>query len=459
MKKCLTAESNKTTNREVDLLNGNIFLSMVKFAIPILFSNVFQQLYNTMDTVIVGNILGETSLAAIGAATPVYDLMIGFALGIGNGLSIVTARSFGAKDMDLLKRSVAVSIVIGACVSLLLTIMARCFLYPFLKLLHTPTEILDESYHYILMITLFTSIMFAYNLCAGILRAIGNSLIPLVFLALSSSLNIILDYVFIAYFHMGVNGAAAATVLAQGVSVLLCLIYIFKHAKILIPSRIHFAFDKDLYVEMAAQGFSMGFMGCIVSAGSAILQIGINGLGYLVIAGHTAARKIYQFGIMPFFAMVTSVGTFVSQNYGAGQIDRIRKAMKYAYCYNAVVTILMMLVFGFFAPNLIAMISGSQEAVVLENGSRYLRVVAPAYIVLGLVNDTRTALQSIGQKILPIFSSIIELIGKIIFVLAFIPKYQYGAVIVCEPIIWCFMAIELLIAFWNHDEIKRSGTT
>lgn len=456
MDKLVKTKRTKAQSNEVDLLNGSIFLSMLKFAIPILFSNIFQQLYNTMDTVIVGNILGETSLAAIGAATPVYDLMIGFALGIGNGLSIVTARSFGAKDMDLLKRSVAVSIVIGAGVSLLLTIIARCFLYPFMKLLHTPVKIIDEAYHYILIITLFTAVMFAYNLCAGILRAIGNSLVPLIFLALSSTLNILLDYLFISYFHMGVNGAAVATVLAQGVSVFLCIIYIGRHAKLLIPGRKHFTLDRTLYLEMAAQGFSMGFMGCIVSAGSAILQVGINGLGYLVIAGHTAARKIFQFGIMPFSAMIISVGTFVSQNYGAGQIKRIRKAMKYAYLYNVAVTIIMMFIFGFFAPFLVAAVSGSREAVVIENGSQYLRIVAPAYIVLGLVNDTRTALQSIGQKILPILSSIIELVGKIVFVIVFIPKYQYQAVIFCEPVIWCFMAIELLAAFWNHDVIKKA---
>ena len=177
----MVTQNEKKQGRQVDLLNGNIFLSMLIFAVPILLSNLFQQLYNTMDTVIVGNILGETSLAAIGAATPVYDLMIGFALGVGNGLSIVTARSFGSKDMELLKRSVAVSIVIGAGISLALTAGSRWFLLPFLKLLHTPAEILYESYHYISMITLFTFVMFAYNLCAGILRAVGNSFMPLVF--------------------------------------------------------------------------------------------------------------------------------------------------------------------------------------------------------------------------------------------------------------------------------------
>lgn len=450
----MVTRNEQKQGRQVDLLNGNIFLSMLIFAVPILFSNLFQQLYNTMDTVIVGNILGETSLAAIGAATPVYDLMIGFALGVGNGLSIVTARSFGSKDMELLKRSVAVSIVIGAGISLVLTAGSRWFLLPFLKLLHTPAEILEESYHYISMITLFTFVMFAYNLCAGILRAVGNSFMPLVFLAFSSVLNIGLDFFFISYVHLGVRGAAVATVLSQGVSVLLCIVYIHRHAKLLVPGKEHFVPDRALYLEMAAQGFSMGFMGCIVSAGSAILQVGINGLGFMVIAGHTAARKIYQFGLMPFVAMVMAAGTFVSQNYGADQAQRVRKAMKYAYLYNAFLTVALMAVFGLFAPALVQMVSGSKEQVVIANGTRYLRVVAPAYFILGLVNDTRTALQSIGQKLLPIVSSFIELLGKIMFVLLLIPKYQYNAVIFCEPVIWCFMAAQLLAVFWRHPWIK-----
>lgn len=442
-------------NVNIDLLNGSIFPSMVAFAIPILFSSLFQQLYNTMDTVIVGHTLGENALAAMGAATPVYDLLIGFALGIGNGLSIVTARSYGTRDEELLKRSVGVSIVIGAAITLTLTVLTRFFLMPFLRLLNTPAEILQEAYSYISVITLFTGVMFAYNLCAGILRAIGNSFMPLLFLILSSVLNIFLDVLFISGFGMGVMGAAVATVIAQGISVILCVIYIGRCAKILVPSKRHFQFDKGLYMEMAAQGFSMGFMSCLVSAGSAILQAGINGLGYLVIAGHIAARKLFQLGMMPFLAMISAVSTFVSQNYGAGRVDRIRRAMKYAYLYNAAVTIGMTLLMAVFAPYMIKLISGSEEQIIIQNGTRYLQVVAPAYFVLGLVNNTRTALQAIGSKILPILSSIIELIGKIVFVIVFIPKFQYNAVIFCEPVIWCFMAVELLAAFWRNPYIKK----
>ena len=444
----------RTKQVQINMLDGSIFSAMVRFAIPVFFSSIFQQLYNTMDTVIVGHTLGETALAAIGSAAPVYDLLMGFALGMGNGLSIVTARSYGSKDENTLKKSVAGSLVIGLVLTIVLTLITRVGLLPFLKLLKTPEEILEESYRYSSCITLFMGVTFAYNLGAGILRAVGNSLMPLVFLIVSSVLNIGLDLWFITGLGMGVRGAAVATVLAQGVSVILCVLYILKSVRILIPSKHHFQPDKKLYLEMLEQGGSMGLMNCLVNAGTAILQSGINDLGYLVIAGHTSARKLFSFFLMPLTAMVASVNTFVSQNFGAGKMKRIRKAVKAAYLYNAIVTAVLVLLVNIFAPHLIRFISGSEKAVIIENGTMYLRVVAPAFFVLGVINNTRTALQAIGSKVLPVLSSIIELIGKVLFVLLLVPKFQYQAVIFCEPVIWCFMAVELVISFWRNPYIR-----
>ena len=198
-------------------------------------------------------------------------------------------------------------------------------------------------------------------------------------------------------------------------------------------------------------------MNCLVYAGTAILQTGINDLGYLVIAGHTAARKLCSFSMMPLSAMIASVNTFVSQNFGAGKHDRIRQAMKAAYLYNAIVTVLITVVVYAFAPAMLRLISGSSEPVIIENGSLYLKVAAPAFFVLGLINDTRTALQAIGSKVLPLFSSVIELIGKILFVSLLVPRFQYLAVVFCEPVIWCFMAVELVIAFWTNPVVRGDG--
>lgn len=207
---------------------------------------------------------------------------------------------------------------------------------------------------------------------------------------------------------------------------------------------------------MLGQGFSMGFMSSIVSAGSVILQYGINSLGYLTIAGHTAARKLYMFFNMPFMAMGMAMSTFVPQNKGANQYKRIRQAMRYAYIYDIVMAGIVTVILMICSTGLVKFISGSQEPIVINNASLYLKVVGPFYAVLGILVQTRFALQGLGKKMLPLISSIIEFFGKIIFVLVFIPKFQYLAVIFCEPVIWCVMAIQLVYSFYTNPYIKNA---
>ncbi|MBE6051043.1 MAG: MATE family efflux transporter [Clostridium sp.] len=442
-------------NLNVDLIKGNILKSLIIFAIPILISNIFQQLYNTMDTMIVGNYLGDISLAAIGACAAIYELLIGFALGIGNGLSIVVARCYGLKDEEMLKKSVAGSIIIGIFVTVAIMILSQVFLYPLLDLLNTPSNIIDEAYSYISTVTLFVGIMFAYNLGAGLLRAIGNSFMPLVFLIISSALNIFMDILFITRFNSGIKGAAVATVIAQGISAILCIIYIYKKASILIPDRRHFSVDKELYKELLGQGFSMGFMLCIVSSGTVILQTAINNLGYLIIAGHTAARKINSFCMMPAGTISVAVATFVSQNKGADQGDRIRKAVRYANILVMLWGLTISVILFFLATSLIRVLSGSSESVVIENGAKYLIMNAPFYGVLGILLNMRNSLQGLGKKVIPLISSIIEFLGKVVFVILFIPSLDYFGVIICEPVVWCLMCIQLVFAFYRNPYIKK----
>ena len=437
-------------NMNVDLMHGPILKSLLLFMLPILVSNLFQQLYNTVDTMIVGNVLGDTALAAIGSCGAIYELLVGFGLGIGNGLAIVAARAYGAQDEDLLKKTVAGSLVIGLIASLVITAAGFFGLRPLLELLDTPAEILEDAYGYIIVIDLGVLVMFAYNLCAGLLRAIGNSVMPLVFLLISSALNVVLDLWFIAELGMGVKGAAVATVLAQGVSVVLCVLYVAARVRILLPERRHFAVSGKLYWDLFSQSISMGLMSSIVSAGSVVLQYGINGLGTLTIAGHTAARKLFAFTDMPLIAMANAASTFVSQNYGARQPQRIRRGMREVWIYSVVVTVASVLLMNVGAEWMVRLVSGSVEPVVLENGARYLRWNAPFYAVLGVLLSTRYALQSLGEKILPLFSSVIELVGKILFVLVFIPRFAYDAVILCEPVVWCFMTL-YLVAVYRRD--------
>ena len=303
-------------NRNADLLHGPIFKNLFLFMLPILVSNLFQQLYNTVDTMIVGNVLGDTALAAIGSCGSIYELLVGFGIGIGNGLSIVAARSYGAQDEDLLKRTVAGSLVIGLCASFVITTAGFFGLRPLLQLLDTPAEILEDAYRYIIVIDLGVLVMFLYNLCAGLLRAIGNSVMPLVFLLISSGLNVALDLWFIAGLGMGVQGAAVATVIAQGISVVLCILYVMRRVPLLLPPASTGRWDSICTGSCSVRA-SPWLMSSIVSAGSVVLQYGINGLGTLTIAGHTAARKLFSFTSMPLISMANAGSTFVSQNRGA----------------------------------------------------------------------------------------------------------------------------------------------
>lgn len=442
---------------KVDLLKDNILKALLIFALPILIANIFQQLYNTMDTMIVGNFLGDTSLAAISACGAVYELLIGFALGVGNGLSIVTARSYGANDEQLIKKSVAGSIVIGIGLTLVIMLISVIFLYPLLTLLHTPANIIDEAYSYISVVTIFVGVMFAYNLCAGLLRAIGNSVMPLVFLIISSIINVILDLLFITQFQMGVQGAAIATVIAQGISVFLCMIYIYQKTPILIPQKQHFAFDQELYKELLGQGFSMGFMMSIVSAGTVILQSSINGFGYLIIAGHGTARKLNSFCMMPAGTVGLALSTFVSQNKGANQKQRILDGVKLGNLIACGWGIIITVILFFLAPILVQFISGSTEPTVIDNVSLYLRINAPFYAVLGILLNLRNSLQGLGMKIIPLVSSVIECLGKVIFVALFIPILGYFGVIICEPVIWCCMCLQLAYSFYHNPYIRQKA--
>ena len=435
---------------QVDLTRDKITKALVLFAIPIFISNIFQQLYNTADTVIIGNVLGETALAAIGASTAIYELIVGFGIGIGNGLSIVVARAYGAEDREMLKKSVAGSLIITVIVTIIIMIFSNILLYPLLEMLNTPNDIIDEAYSYINTITLFVGIMFAYNLFAGLLRAIGNSIMPLVFLMISSVVNIALDVVFIAEFNMGIKGAAVATVIAQGLSAILCVIYIIKKCPMLIPSRRHFKIDIKLYKELSGQGLSMGLMLSIVSIGTVILQSAINDLGYLIIAGHISARKIQSISIMPLMTLSLALATFVSQNKGAGKIDRIKEGVKIGNRLALIWSIFITIILLVWSPLMIKLISGSNEAEVINNGAFYLRFNTLFYIVLGVLLNLRNSMQGLGEKVMPLVSSIIEVVGKVIFVLLFIPSMGYFGIIICEPIIWCFMTAQLVYSYYKN---------
>ena len=437
----------------VNLLEGPILRAMIAFAIPVMIANIFQQLYNTVDIMIVGRFLGEESLAAVGATAAIFELVVGFALGIGNGMGIVIARHYGAGNYEKLKSAVTATFVIGGVLSIVIAVLGNFTLYPLLKLLGTPSNIIAQSYEYIYLIVVFVGVAFAYNLCAGLLRAVGDSKAALYFLIFSAIINIILDIYFIAYLHMGVRSAGVATIISQGVSAVLCFTYIRRKTPFLIPSKKHFTWNKKLYVDLLGQGMSMGLMFSVVSIGTVILQTSINALGSTIISAQTSARRIMIFALLPIIAMNATVTTFTSQNFGARQYRRIVEGLRQAMAIAITWSIFISIVLFFASPYLNELVTGSNDEELIYQASLYLKISSAFYPILSVLVILRNALQGLGQKMMPLLSSIIEMLGKIFFVIFIIPSTGYLGVILVEPILWVVMAAQLYYAFRKEPVI------
>ena len=434
--------------KSIDLLSSPIVSSLLTFALPILISNALQQFYNAADTTIVGNFLGFRSLAAIGATSAIYELIVGFAIGIANGMGIVVARHFGAGDIEKIKKAVAGSIVIGSVLSLAVMLVGGVWLYGLLRLVHIPENIIDEAYSYIYIIMIFFFLTFFYNWSASMLRAIGNSLTPLLILLLTSVINIGLDILFITKFNTGIKGAAIATVISQAISALLCIVYMYIKADILIPKLKHFKYNYYVYADLSTQGFAMGFMSSIVSIGTVILQTAVNGMGVTIIAAQTTGRRIMFFLMMPMSSLATALTTFVSQNFGAGNKSRIKSAVKYANIINTIWSIISVVFVYTLSIPLIRFISGSYDKELIANAKLYIAMAAPFFWALGILFNLRNALQGMDRKIEPLISSCIELICKIAFVLFVIPHVGYTGVVLTEPIVWVVMVLQLAYSFY-----------
>lgn len=429
------------------LTQGSIAKGLLFFVIPLFFSNLFQQLYNTIDTLLVGHFLGDNALAAMGATAAIFELIVQFSNGCGTGFSIVTARYYGSKNENELKKSVAASLILGLIISIVITIVSYVSMPYLLTILKTPKSIYHDSLNYIRCISAFLIITMFYNLGAGMLRAIGDSLRPLIVLFCSSIINIALDIVCITILDMGVFGAAVATVIAQVISTIICFFLILRKAKILIPRKEHFQIKSYMINDLLGQGFSMGFMFSIVSIGTIILQSGINSLGTQIITAHTAARKLISLFCLPLSTLAASMATFVSQNKGAQNYERIIKGVRLSNICGIIYPIFLSILIYFTAENLVYLLSGSNTHAVLQNGAMYLKINIPFFIVLSILLNLRNAIQGFGYKITPLFSSIIELIGKIVFTLFLVPTFKYLGVCFCEPIIWCLMASQLIYSY------------
>lgn len=440
-----------------DLTKGNIIRLLLAFSLPLLVGNVFQQLYNIVDTKVVGELLGEDALAAIGASSPVFNLIVGALNGLGNGFGIVVSKYYGAKDRERMRQAVANSICLCGGITVLVTILSNFLIAPLLRLLNTPETIMGWCVGYIRVIILFMIFTAAYNLCAAILRALGDTIRPLIFLAVATVINVGLDLLFVGGLKLGVKGAAYATVVAQAISFVCCLIYIIKKCPELHLKRTDFVADKGMIQDLLGQGMAMAFMLCLVSIGTLILQGAINKLGTSIIAAHTIARKISEIFMLPFSTLGVAAATFTGQNYGAGRYDRIRTGIRDAILLSWIWSVIVIVAVYTLAPVMIHLISGATTAKVVDTAQWYLRFDTPFYFVLGILIVLRNAMQGLGRKIVPMVSSSIELAGKLVVAWILTDYMGYFGVIVSEPATWILCTILLCVMFFSDDRMRRAG--
>lgn len=435
-----------------DMTKGNPLKIIFLFSLPILFGNLFQQFYNLVDTIMVGKILGVDALAAMGAAAPLFGLVMSLAIGLVMGFSIQVAQCFGAQDEAGMRESIANMLVLSLLCGCLITI---CFLFltePMLEVLGTPEDLMDRSRTYLMVLFGGTLITIMYNFGACVLRAVGNSFVPLCILVISSLINIALDYLLIAIFHVGIAGAAIATLIAQGISVILCLLYMLYVYPFLIPKRKDFAWKGHRIHDQLGMGISMALMNSIVSIGSVVLQSAVNSLGSTIIAGHTAARKISEVFMQPVGSLGMAATTFASQNFGAKQFTRIREGVKQTVMLGGIVSLAVLVVSWTGIDMLIAMFVDGSETEVVDTATYYLRINSIFYLALVIVITYRNVLQGFGQKAIPIFTSVLEMVVKLVATFTLAPLLGYAGIAISEPIAWVLMAIFLYGGYHRYTK-------
>ncbi len=397
-----------------DMTQGRPGSLIVKFALPLMLGNVFQQLYTVVDTMVVGKALGVSALAAVGSADWLNWMMLGIIQGLTQGFAILMAQRFGAKEDEKLRQTVGLSTVLSVVSALVLMLVGQLAVSPVLNILNTPAEIQPNAALYLRIMFMGVPVVMAYNLLACILRSLGDGKTPLNAMIVASIINIVLDIVFVMVFHWGIAGAAAATLIAQVFSGLFCF-WKLRQIKMLRLHRSHFKWDGSRAVNLFKLGIPMAFQNAIISVGGMIVQSVVNGLGVLFIAGFTATNKLY--GILEIaassygYAMITYVG----QNLGAKRVDRIRQGQRAAIVVAIITSLVIaacMILFGKFILSMF--ISGTPEEVTetLRIAYYYLVVMSLFLPVLYVLHVTRATIQGMGNTVLPMASGIAEFVMR-----------------------------------------------
>ena len=428
-----------------DMTRGNPVRLILAFMIPTFLGNVFQQFYNLVDSVVAGRYIGVEALAAIGSTTSLIFLVTGWMQGITSGFAIMVAQCFGAGNYKLMRRYVAMGIYLCVAFVIVMTVGLVILNVPILRLMNSPDEILYSTASYMGIIYAGLCVTAAYNAFAAVLRALGDGRSPLYFLIISAIINAVLDVLFILKFHMGVEGCAYATVIAQGISALLCLIYIILRFDILKLQKHDFIPDFSMMRRLLSIGVPMGLQFSITAIGTIIVQSAINVFGSDCIAGYAAAGKLQNMVNTIFIAFGATVATYVGQNRGAGRLDRVRQGVKDTQIMILISAAVLYLIIHFFAGRLTLIFVDASQTVVIDAANQYFRMASWAYPFLGSIFLYRNALQGMGYGLVPMLGGVFELMARgAVVMLAVRLGGGFANTCLADPAAWVSALIPLI---------------
>lgn len=432
---------------ELDMTKGSPSKLIARFIIPIIIGNIFQQLYNMVDTIIVGRFVGVDALAAVGATGSVVFLILGFTQGLTTGFTVMTAQRFGAGDREGMKKSIGSAVILSVFVTVIMTAVSLAGMDTLLHWMNTPDDIFAMSKEYIAIICtgIFCNVL--YNLQASILRAIGNSVVPLVLLFISSVANIILDYVLIVYGKLGVGGAAVATVISQGLAGILCLIYIIKGVPALHVSKTHFRLEKQCVTNQLGVGIPMALQFSITAIGTILVQSALNLLGSMAVASYSVSCKVEQLVTQPFAAMGVTMATYCAQNRGIRDMNRIKRGVKAANVMSAVYAVIIYGVIYAVLPYIIPLFTSEDIETIYGYAKIYIGVCGAFFIPLGMIFIFRNALQGCGYGFVPMMGGVVELVSRAVVAFIAARMLSYTGVCFANVGAWFTTGVYLWIAY------------
>lgn len=447
---------------ETDMTKGNPLPIILKFTLPLLIGNIFQQMYNMVDTIIVGRFVGPNALAAVGSTGTIMFLVIGFSQGMSTGFTVLTSQRFGAGDSEGAKRSVANGTILSVFVIIIMTALSLMFMKPLLRIMNTPEDIFVDAHTYISIICIGIVANVFYNLFSSFLRSIGNSRVPLLFLVFSSCLNLVLNLLFVIGLQMGVAGSAWATNMAQGISAVLCIIYIYKKAPTLAPERRHWKLTQsDTRVQLSV-GIPMALQFGITASGTMIMQSAVNLFGSTAVAAYTAAGKFQNLVTQGMTAMGQTMATYAGQNYGKGDIKRIKQGVRLALGTEFIYSLICSAVIVFMLPFMLKLFFSGEVNVedMLPWAKTYIYLCAVFYVPLSTIFIFRNTMQGCGYGFLPMMGGVIELIARFATAALSIHLLSYPLATACDPVAWLsagiFTGISYLYVMKKVEKKKQS---